>query len=264
MWPINVIHQWVAVTVSATEMLRCNLSYDSFNRQHELLVLVHHKQKGDMLDLIETYYPDSDIICETENWLSKDHKDGEICIGFLDRYDLFRRNRSDRQEGGGVLIAAKKDLQAQLQTELETQCESVKMWLSCRIAEPYPYTPQCRYSRRLELDNPDMDWPTKTVTWHTKRRLHEDFIDLIDDYSLKQLVDTPTRQGNILDLVLTNASEHCNECTTIPGISDHEAVRVTSTFGTKRWFTLLTPSSVVVCHHSYAGSRRHSTDMSSF
>ena len=73
-----------------------------------------------------------------------------------------------------------------------------------------------------------MDWPTKTVTSHTKRRLHEDFIDLIDDYSLKQLVDTPTRQGNILDLVLTNASEHCNECTTIPGISDHEAVRVTS------------------------------------
>ena len=79
-----------------------------------------------MLDLIETYNPDSDIICGTENWLSKDHKDGEICIGFLDKYDLFICNRSDRQ-GGGVLIAAKKDLQAQLQTELETQCESARM-----------------------------------------------------------------------------------------------------------------------------------------
>ena len=75
-----------------------------------------------------------------------------------------------------------------------------------------------------------MDWPTKAVTSHTNRRLHDEFIDFIDDYSLKQLVDTPTRHCNILDLVLTNASEHCNECTTIPGISDHEAVIARFTF----------------------------------
>ena len=54
--------------------------------------------------------------------------------------------------------------------------------------------------------------------------------DFIYDYSLKQLVDTPTRQGNILDLILTNALEHCNECTAIPGISDHEAVIARFTF----------------------------------
>ena len=65
-----------------------------------------------MLDLIETYNPD--IICGTETWLTKEHKDGELCIGFLGQYDLFRRDRTDRQ-GGGVLIAAKKDLQAQLE-----------------------------------------------------------------------------------------------------------------------------------------------------
>ena len=64
-------------------------------------------KKGDMLDFIETYNPD--IICATETWFTKEHKDGEVCIGFLDRYDLFRRDMSDRQ-GGGVLIAAKKDL----------------------------------------------------------------------------------------------------------------------------------------------------------
>ena len=82
-----------------------------------------------MLDLIETYNPD--IICGTETWLTKEHKDGELCIGFLDKYDLFRRDRSDRQGGGGVLIAAKKDLQAQLQTQLETQCETI--WISLSL-----------------------------------------------------------------------------------------------------------------------------------
>ena len=45
-------------------------------------------KKGDMLvDLIETYNPD--IICGTETWLTKEHKDGELCIGFLGQYDLF-------------------------------------------------------------------------------------------------------------------------------------------------------------------------------
>ena len=183
-------------------------------------------KKGDMLDLIETYNPD--IICGTETWLTKEHKDGELCIGFLGQYDLFRRDRTDRQ-GGGVLIAAKKDLQAQLQTQLESQCENIwipislhrakTLYIGCyyrpnaqdntscgALAESLNRIPTHSIIIAGDFNYPDMDWHTKTVTSHTNRRLHEEFIDLIDDYSLKQLVDIPTRQGNILDLVLSNAS----------------------------------------------------------
>ena len=201
-------------------------------------------KKGDMLDMHETYNPD--IICGTETWLTKEHKDGELCICFLGQCDLFRCDRSDRQ-GGGVLIAAKKHLQAHVQPP-KTQCETI--WISISLHRAKTLYIGCYY-RPNSQDNtgcgalveslnripihsniiiagdfnyPDMDWQTKTVTSHTNRRLHEEFIDLIDDYSLKQFVDTPTRQGNILELVLSKASEHCNECTTIPGTSDNEAV----------------------------------------
>ena len=37
-----------------------------------------------------------------------------------------------------------------------------------------------------------------------------------------------TRTGKYVSDFLIMTSEHCNECTTIPGISDHEAVRVRS------------------------------------
>ena len=168
-------------------------------------------KKGDKLDLIETYNPD--IICGTETWLTKEHKDGELCIGFLDSYDLFRRDRTDRQ-GGGVVIAAKKDLQAQLQTQLETQCETIWISLSLRRAKTLYigcyYRPNAQDNTSCaalgeslsripihsniiiagDFNYPDMDWQTKTVTAHTNRRLHEEFIDFIYDYSL-QLVDTP-------------------------------------------------------------------------
>ena len=158
-----------------------------------------------MLDLIEKYNPD--IICGTETWLTKEHKDGELCIGFLDSYDLFRRDRSDRQ-GGGVLIAAKKDLQAQVQTQLETQCETI--WISLSLHRAKTLYIGCYYRPNAQdntscgalgeslsripihsniiiagdFNYPDKDWQTKTVTSHTNRRLHEEFIDFIYDYSL--------------------------------------------------------------------------------
>ena len=141
-----------------------------------------------------------------------------------------------------------------MQTQLETQCETI--WISLSLHRAKTLYIGCYYRPNAQdntscaalgeslsripihsniiiagdFNYPDMDWQTKTVTAHTNRRMHEEFIDFIYDYSLKQLVDTPTRQGNILDLILTNASEHCNECTTIPGISDHEAVIARFTF----------------------------------
>ena len=49
------------------------------------------------------------------------------------------------------------------------------------------------------------------------------FLDIVSDTGLEQYVDSPTRQGKTLDLVLsTNSNIHDLEV--VPGMSDHDAV----------------------------------------
>ena len=53
--------------------------------------------------------------------------------------------------------------------------------------------------------------------------LNNVFLDQINDIGLNQFVNTPTRNNNILDLVLSTSSTIL-DLTTAPGMSDHEAV----------------------------------------
>jgi len=213
-------------------------------------------KKGDIQNLIDQHDPD--IICATETWLSKEHKDGEICFGLLDKYDIHRHDREFRQ-GGGVLIASKKELQAEFQPNLETNCESI--WVSIKLQAAKTlyvccyYRPNCQdetscgalrdaicrispHSNIIiagDFNYPDIDWQTKATQSHsTTRRLSEEFIDFIDDFALTQLVNTPTRHTKTLDLLLTNAPGHCKTCNVIPGISDHEAVAAVFEFNAVR------------------------------
>jgi len=47
-------------------------------------------------------------------------------------------------------------------------------------------------------------------------------------HGLSQLVDSPTRKENILDIFATSRHSLVSKCMTIPGISDHEAVLIMS------------------------------------
>jgi len=213
-------------------------------------------KKGEIQNLIDTHDPD--VICATETWLSKEHKDGEICFGLLDNYDVHRHDRASRQ-GGGVLIATKKDLQAEYQPNLETDCESI--WISIKLQAAKTmyicsfYRPNCHDevscgALREALDRipthsniviagdfnyPDINWQSKTTQSHsTTRRLNDEFIDLVDDFALTQHVESQTRNNRILDLVLSNSPDHCTSCCVIPGISDHEAVHAAFEFNAVR------------------------------
>ena len=53
--------------------------------------------------------------------------------------------------------------------------------------------------------------------------LNNVFLDQINDTGFNQFVNTPTRNSNILDLVLSTSSTIL-DLTTAPGMSDHEAV----------------------------------------
>ena len=54
------------------------------------------------------------------------------------------------------------------------------------------------------------------------RELNSLFLEIIDDYGLEQLVYQPTRQGNMLDIILTSDPDMITNVDTAPGISDHE------------------------------------------
>ena len=53
---------------------------------------------------------------------------------------------------------------------------------------------------------------------------HKEFINLLNDNGLTQLVTKPTRLHNTLDLMITNNPTRVNRTEILPGISDHEIV----------------------------------------
>ena len=215
-------------------------------------------KKAEFQHTVATHKPD--IICATETWLTPDHANGEIGDPdiFMEHYDIFRRDRTQRK-GGGVLIATKKDIACERATEVEAECEGV--WI--RLKQPNGknlyiasfYRPNASdessatgLQHSLEqipqsadiiiagdLNYPDIDWSLKTTKrGSSNRALHDQFIDLLDDFTLEQVVQDPTRGENILDLILVNRTDLCTSVTVVPGISDHDAVACTLDFRSSR------------------------------
>ena len=56
--------------------------------------------------------------------------------------------------------------------------------------------------------------------------MYEEFIEILHEHTLVQMVDKPTRLNNTLDLFLTTNPTLVNKITTLPGLSDHDAVYV--------------------------------------
>ena len=73
-----------------------------------------------------------------------------------------------------------------------------------------------------DFNAPDLKWnyPEPTNCSLNSERL----LEIIDEHRLTQLVKEPTRDDNILDLVLTNNIHIINNVRVIPGISDHDMV----------------------------------------
>ena len=106
-----------------------------------------------------------------------------------------------------------------------------------------------QYTQQLQRDNPhyaftltgDFNFPPRVVQWiKTPEGIFADFKegdtdekaafqilqDLVNDLNMEQLVDKPTRQRNILDLVFTNQPSLFSECNCEPidALSDHKLI----------------------------------------
>jgi len=80
-----------------------------------------------------------------------------------------------------------------------------------------------------DFNLPNIKWSNGTISgYNYPRAFGELLLDFSNDHGLTQMVDTPTRGNNILDLFFTNRPSLVESCNTLPGISDHEIVNVSS------------------------------------
>ena len=163
--------------------------------------------------------------------------------------------RKDRnKDGGGVMIALKGDLVASHRPDLDADAEI--LWVQLEIVGSKPlligafYRPQVTelhemdylmqlnqslkkidHSKRQQIwlagdfNLPGINWDTLSTTpGGYKPGLSKEFLNMTADIGLEQLVDKPTRKGNILDLFLTTHSTLVEKSTVLPGLSDHDGI----------------------------------------
>jgi len=80
-----------------------------------------------------------------------------------------------------------------------------------------------------DLNLPNIDWEVNHTNGSAYPSvLSETIIDFILEYGFIQSVKDATREQNILDVFFTNRPSLIESCSTVSGISDHEAVLIKS------------------------------------
>ena len=193
-----------------------------------------------------------DVIAGTETWLN----DSVYSNEFLPpSYQIFHNDRQTDTSGGGVFLAIKSNLIAREELEYKTNCESV--WASIHIkgnpalffgafyrrhfgstAHNQDYLKEldvaisklpvnCQIMLAGDFNLPDVDWVKNYFTPGGRYpALSKQMIDIVQDYNVHQVVTSPTREDNILDLVFTNIPSLVQNVNILPGISDHDIVSV--------------------------------------
>ena len=188
----------------------------------------------------------------TETWLNSSIKDNEIITADFN-YKIYRKDRSD---GYDVLLAISDHIASFPIPELLNDAKMV--WakvciIGCKdlYISAY-YRPHIDDNLSLELLDSALyklnvlnknaiiwisgDFNAANITWETKSvrerslypLLHEKLLDILMDHALSQLVHSPTRLNDILDLFITNLPALTKSVDVIPGISDHDIVLINS------------------------------------
>jgi hypothetical protein len=210
------------------------------------------KNKPELLEnLLESTKPD--IVIGTESWLNPDVADSEV---FPDGYKVStaRRDRcrvpkyesTPDVRGGGTFVLFKDGLSGVQVDTLETDCEiswmklDVSMGKSVYIASFYRPHESDKHSldelRKSLSKIPDMsnshvwiggdfnfpgyDWGKENIKPGCKHaEITRQFIDMLADFGLSQMVTEPTFYKNTLDLLIVNNPTLVLNNQVIPGIS---------------------------------------------
>ena len=164
---------------------------------------------------------DLDIVGVVETWLHEGIGNGEINI---QGYDVYRRDRDEikEQRAGGIMLYVKKSIKSKICNFYQQfKCEG----LLCELGEggnslyvgvfyrpPSAAVEETQEINRLiqrvadknvlligDFNYPEIDWDQLTSDKES-----ESFLQLTLDCFLFQQVKSPTRENNILDLILTS------------------------------------------------------------
>ena len=196
-------------------------------------------------------YIKPDVILGSESWLDGTINNSEI---FPTNYNVIRKDRN--LNGGGVFIATKDCYNVTEVPEGDTEGE-IK-WARIELeASQDMYV--CSYYRppNNNLDSfkqfgeslnklpvgakkkpiiiegdfnlPDINWKEDYLKpGSNKTSMCEELLSVAANESLTQIQEEPTREGNVLDLCLTNRPGLVKHTQTVPGIADHSIVVVDS------------------------------------
>ncbi|MEL7309421.1 MAG: endonuclease/exonuclease/phosphatase family protein, partial [Pseudomonadota bacterium] len=195
------------------------------------------------------------IVAIQETKIDNNITSTEIIPKELD-YITYRKDRTDG--GGGVMLLVKKTLEQVALNELNNDSESI--WVKVKIDGSYHYignwyrAPQekvqnIEYLRQqLEMirnmNNKEKlpnihilgDLNYRHISWPNKihragRQLYPSegklLMEIMDDHSLTQLVNFPTREAATLDLVITTTPDKFQDIYSPYKFSDHSAVKCT-------------------------------------
>ena len=236
-------------------------------------------KKAELLNLIDTYHPN--IIIGSETWLSSDISSVE----FLPTgYTVFRCDRSDGY--GGVLLAFSDNLNV---TENKItnyhECEIVACTLTYEhqkiiISSIYrPPSADINHAQSLcdileemvasnpntplwiggDLNLPNIDWTNSSILNNRyPTALCNIVLDFVINHDLSQLLQTPTRVNNILDIFLSNYPSYVTSCEVIPGISDHDIVSITTSVSMP--MSKPTSTSIFLWHKANFNTKRNYID----
>ena len=164
---------------------------------------------------------------------------------------MLRKDRNSKARGGGVFIAVRKHYDMTLLPDLETNCEI--LWAKVQISASKSLTLGCFYRppdskistseelvKSLDLmpknsnqtivlggdfNLPGIDWDNGVVNSKAANKSQcELLLSSLDTHALAQIHKEPTREENILDLLITNKPGLIKSSHSVPGISDHCAV----------------------------------------
>ena len=191
------------------------------------------------------YDTNCDVVVGCETHLDPSIQDCEIMPkGFTS----YRKDRGDFW-GGVILIVKSALISDQVYKSKNTECIAVKIETHRKpVVITVAYRPPKSNLQYLEylvndiktitskykasphwiggdLNLPDIDWSTNSIAGHQyPKALNESFINMMEDTSMEQLVDFPTRKKNILDILLTNNPSLVSNLKDVPGISDHDRI----------------------------------------
>ena len=109
-----------------------------------------------------------------------------------------------------------------------------------------------------DFNSPGINWHHKTLLdSHVSASFREKLLDVAEEFHIEQLVTTPTRGPNILDLFFASHPDLVTSCQTAPGISDHDSVIVE--FSTQINLVKRSPREIFLYHKANWDLRRERT-----